>query len=337
MSGDRPLLSKLPCECGAQLENGYLAARLSRLRNGGTIRQGAATGPDLSQEAKLGRLPQWLITQITDPIKHNPSSIMPAHKNLTQQQILGLAGFILNPSSRQGALNSGPESKPEEQPSASSANAVQVERSKSSASPSSSLPAADAQAVPLSVFKMIGAPRHDAILFELYCAKCHDKAGTDNVPNPGSQAGVVSALAPIAPGLFSADTVEFAANIDRFIQQGLTPLAPALTLQIPAFGTTHPLAVQEIANIEAYVLSLNGVDAAKIIRPGITPLRLVEGTMALFALALLPIAGLWVYSRTSSFTQTRGRPTSEELQALKHEVADLKQKLEEMETRNRKE
>ena len=98
--------------------------------------KGGAAGPDLSHEVKLGRLPQWLITQITDPIKHNPSTIMPAHKNLTQPQLQGLADFILNPSSGQAALSAGQESKPEKQLSASSAKPAQEEQSKASVSPS---------------------------------------------------------------------------------------------------------------------------------------------------------------------------------------------------------
>ncbi|HZL44009.1 MAG TPA: hypothetical protein VFD66_12110, partial [Verrucomicrobiae bacterium] len=96
---------------------------------------------------------------------------------------------------------------------------------------------------------------------------------TDEDPNPGSQAGVVPPLAPISRGLFSDDPVAFAANIDRVIQQGATPPGPAPALQMPAFGTTHSLTLPEIANVEAYVLSLNGVDAAKIIHPGISPLH----------------------------------------------------------------
>jgi len=78
------------------------------------------------------------------------------------------------------------------------------------------------------------------------------------------------------------------------------------------------------------------VDAAKVIHPGITPLRFVEGTVALFALALLEIGGLWIRSRASSPARRGGHPTPEEFQALRHEVADLKHKLEEMETRNPK-
>ena len=55
--------------------------------------KGGKVGPDLSHEAKLGRSNQWLIKQITDPTKHNPSTTMPAHKDLTQPQLKGLADF----------------------------------------------------------------------------------------------------------------------------------------------------------------------------------------------------------------------------------------------------
>jgi mono/diheme cytochrome c family protein len=298
--------------------------------------KGGVVGPDLSHEAKLGRSSQWLITQITDPVKHVPTTIMPAHKNLTPPQLKSLADFILNPSSNPAALSAGAESKAENQPSTSSAPPAQEEHSTAGASPSSVPPAADAPAASATVVKMIGDPKHGAILFDLDCAKCHGKAGEGHVPNPGSQAGLVSSLAPIARGLFSDDPVVFAANIDRFIQHGATPPGPAPALQMPAFGTTRSLTAQEIANIEAYVLSLNGVDAAKIIHPGITPLRFVEGTVALFALALLVIGGLWVRSRASLPARTGERPTPEEFQALEHEVADLKDKVEGMETRNPK-
>jgi hypothetical protein len=56
-------------------------------------------------------------------------------------------------------------------------------------------------------------------------------------------------------------------------------------------------------------LALDGVDAAKIIHPGITPLRFVEGTVALFALALLAIGGLWIRSRASSPARRGRHPT----------------------------
>ena len=298
--------------------------------------KGGVAGPDLSHEAKLGRSSQWLITQITDPRMHVPTTIMPAHKNLTQPQLKSLADFILNPSSSPAAAGAGTESNTEKKASASSSTPAQEKGSTASTSPSSTPPAADAQAASVTVVKMIGDPRHGAVLFALDCAKCHGKAGVGNVPNPGSQAGVVSQLAPIARGLFSDDPVVFAENIDRFIQYGVTPPGPAPALQMPGFGATRALTLPEIANIEAYVLSLNGVDAAKIIHPGIAPLRFVEGTVALFGLALLAIGGLWIQSRASLPAQTGGHPAPEDFQALELEVADLKDKLEKMETRNPK-
>jgi mono/diheme cytochrome c family protein len=279
--------------------------------------QGGKVGPDLSNEAKLGRSSQWLIAQITDPTKHNPATKMPAHQNLTQPQLKGLTDYILNPSTSPAAPGAG-----------TAANA--------SATPAQTNESPDAAVASASVVKMIGDPKHGAVLFDLDCAKCHGKAGVGQVPNPGSQAGVVPALAPISRGLFTNDPVVFAANIDRVIQQGATSPGSGPALQMPAFGTTRSLTVQEIANIEAYVLSLNGVDAARIIHPGITPLRFVEGTVALFAVALLAIGGLWIRSRASLPTQTGGYTTPEEFQNLKHEVAALKHKLEEMETRNPK-
>jgi ubiquinol-cytochrome c reductase cytochrome b subunit len=280
--------------------------------------QGGKVGPDLSNEAKLGRSSQWLIAQITDPTKHNPATKMPAHQNLTQPQLKGLTDYILNPSTSPAASGAG-----------TAANA--------SATPAQTNESPDASVASASVVKMIGDPKHGAVLFDLDCAKCHGKAGVGQVPNPGSQAGVVPALAPISRGLFTNDPVVFAANIDRVIQQGATSPGSGPALQMPAFGTTRSLTAPEIANIEAYVLSLNGVDAAKIIHPGIQPAHFVVGTAVLLVLAFLAIGGLWAHYRTSASAQPGERPTPEEFQTLKHEVTDLKHKLEQMETRNPKE
>jgi mono/diheme cytochrome c family protein len=283
--------------------------------------KGGKVGPDLSHEAKLGRSSQWLIAQITDPKKHDPTTQMPPHPNLTPAQLKGLAGYILKPSSSPAASGTG-----------TAANAA-PDTGSASSSPSSTPPDTDASAASATVVKMIGDAKHGAVLFANDCAKCHGKAGAGQVPNPGSQAGVVPALAPISRALFTNDPVVFAANIDHFIQHGATSPGPGPALQMPAFGTTHSLTLPEIANLEAYVLALNGVDAAKIIHPGITPAHFVAGTALLLVLALLAIGGLWVHYRTVGVGQSGGRPTPEEFQTLKHEVAALKSKLNELETK----
>jgi mono/diheme cytochrome c family protein len=242
--------------------------------------QGGKVGPDLSNEAKLGRSSQWLIAQITDPTKHNPATKMPAHQNMTQPQLKGLTDYILNPSPS---------------PAAAGAGTATNTSSSTVASANGSTDAPDASA---TVVKMIGDAKHGAVLFAMDCAKCHGKDGEGKVPNPGSLAGMVPALAPISRALFTNDPVVFAANIDKVIQHGATSAGPGPALQMPAFGTTHSLTLPEIANIEAYVLSLNGVDAAKIIHPGITPAHFVAGTAVLLVLALLAIGGLWVHYRS---------------------------------------
>ncbi len=298
--------------------------------------KGGTTAPDLSNEAKLGRGSDWLIKQITDPAKHNPSTKMPAHNNLTQPQLKGLADFILNPSSSPAAVGAGTATNADQQASASSAAPAQEKQNTTNTTAGSAPPAADAKAATVTLPKMIGDPKHGAVLFDLDCAKCHGKAGEGNVPNPGSQAGVVAPLAPISRGLFSDNPLVFTENIDRVIQHGASPTGPSPSLMMPAFGDTRALTLPMIANIEAYILSLNGVDAAKIIHPGTMPLHFVEGTAALFALALLALGGLWVHRRTSTLALTGSRPSPEEFQALKHEVADLKHKLEEREARNPK-
>jgi ubiquinol-cytochrome c reductase cytochrome b subunit len=285
--------------------------------------KGGKVGPDLSHEAKLGRSSQWLTAQITDPKKHDPTTKMPPHPNLTPAQLKGLADYILKPSSSPAA------------PGASTtANAAPDNGSAGSNSPGSTPPDTDASTASATVVPMIGDAKHGAVLFAMDCAKCHGKDGEGHVPNPGSLAGMVPALAPISRALFTNDPVAFAANIDQFIQHGATPPGPGPTLQMPALGATRSLTLPEIANIEAYVLSLNGVDAAKIIHPGITPAHFVAGTAVLLMLALLAIGGLWVHYRTEGSSQPAGGPTPEEFQTLQNQVADLKDKLEQRETSN---
>src|ERR1017187_4131942 len=242
--------------------------------------QGGKVGPDLSNEAKLGRSSQWLIAQITDPTKHNPATKMPAHQNMTQPQLKGLTDYILNPSPS---------------PAAAGAGTATNTSSSTVASANGSTDAPDASA---TVVKMIGDAKHGAVLFAMDCAKCHGKDGEGKVPNPGSLAGMVPAWAPISRALFTNDPVVFAATIDKLFQNGATSAGPGPALQMPAFGTTHSLTLPEITNIEACVLSLNGVDAAKIIHPGITPAHFVAGTAVLLVLALLAIGGLWVHYRS---------------------------------------
>jgi mono/diheme cytochrome c family protein len=93
--------------------------------------------------------------------------------------------------------------------------------------------------------------------FGAFCAACHSADGVGGVPNPGSDDGTVPELNPIDPTLVSADPKVFAVNVDLFIEHGSVPEGPAPMVVMPSFGDGKMLTDQEIADLIAYVISLN--------------------------------------------------------------------------------
>jgi mono/diheme cytochrome c family protein len=89
------------------------------------------------------------------------------------------------------------------------------------------------------------------------CAACHGPEGKGNVQNPGSSDGTVPPLNPIDDALKDKDSKVFATNIDLFIEHGSTPGGPNPQLLMPAWGDEKKLSPQEIADVIAYVMSLN--------------------------------------------------------------------------------
>ncbi|MCL5097858.1 MAG: c-type cytochrome [Candidatus Omnitrophica bacterium] len=244
---------------------------------------GGQLGPDLSHEAEAGRTREWLVAQIQNPTNHNPITIMYAHKSLSTQQLDDLADFLLAPSKGKAALEAAVKiTQPAAAPPAATV---------------STLPPMGKQGPPGAAVKMIGSPPHGEILFDSDCAKCHGKDAQGGIPNPGSTSGQVPPLAPIARLLFSEDPLKFAENIDPFIQHGARPAGPSPALRMPAFGSTRALTQQEIANIEAYIMKLNGVNRAEIVNPGVRPIWFVGGTVAVFALGLLLMGVNWIWNR----------------------------------------
>ncbi len=140
---------------------------------------------------------------------------------------------------------------------------------------------------------IIGSARHGAELFKKNCSPCHGPVGKTNVPNPGSDDGKVPDLNPIDRDIFNADAQIFAENIDRYIQHGSVPAGPSPVIRMAAFGDTTTLTQQEISNIEAYVLDLNGVDRAQLINPGIQPRIFFLIVVVLYALVIFILGGLW--------------------------------------------
>jgi mono/diheme cytochrome c family protein len=55
----------------------------------------------------------------------------------------------------------------------------------------------------------------------------------------------------------STDYKTFATNIDLFLQNGSTPEGGNPTLTMPAWGANGSLTQQQIADVIAYIISLN--------------------------------------------------------------------------------
>jgi mono/diheme cytochrome c family protein len=96
-----------------------------------------------------------------------------------------------------------------------------------------------------------------AAVFTAQCEKCHGAAGAVGVENPGSDDGTVPSLNPIDPEIKNADAQIFAVNLDLYLQSGSTPSGTAPKLNMPAFGRDKTLSQQDIANVIAYLISLN--------------------------------------------------------------------------------
>ena len=75
--------------------------------------------------------------------------------------------------------------------------------------------------------------------------------------NPGSSDGTVPPLNPIDPLLKDPDPKVFAVNIDLFIQHGSVPEGISPFRTMPGWGDQNGLTQQQIADVIAYVISLN--------------------------------------------------------------------------------
>ena len=127
----------------------------------------------------------------------------------------------------------------------------------------SKIPASGKQGPPAEAAALTGRWEQGKALFEKRCQSCHGPRGTDKVKNPGSADGTVPPLNPIDPALARKTPSAFAANIDRFIQHGSIPDGSKPVLFMPDWGDTRALSQQEIADIETYVMRLNGVRKGK--------------------------------------------------------------------------
>jgi len=89
------------------------------------------------------------------------------------------------------------------------------------------------------------------------CEMCHGPEGIGNVLNPGTGDGTVPPLNPIDSTLVSSDYKIYAYNIDLFIQNGSAPEGPSPALLMPPWGAQNGMTQQQIADVIAYLISLN--------------------------------------------------------------------------------
>lgn len=110
---------------------------------------------------------------------------------------------------------------------------------------------------PGEAVNLTGDANAGAQLYATRCVICHGAEGVGGNPNPGSADGTVPALNPINPTIKDPDYKTFALNLDLFLQNGSVPAGPAPTFTMPAWGNLGALTQQQIADVIAYLISLN--------------------------------------------------------------------------------
>ena len=254
---------------------------------------GGSIGPDLSDEGRKGRSSQWLKTQIRNPKSHFPDSVMPSFSALSDQEASYLVDYLmtLGTGNNQSAVESKNAGK-DPPATADSSSAGSIPGSSAQQQSITSKSGSEERRTGQAAY-IIGNAGHGADIFKQKCESCHGPEGTDKIPNPGSDDRFIPALNHIDPELFSKYPETFSEKIDVFIQHGSTPSGPNPQFHMLAFGDEHTLTQQQIANIEAYILQLNGINRAEIINPGMEPKRFFFIVIPVFVIILLLLGGIY--------------------------------------------
>ncbi len=110
---------------------------------------------------------------------------------------------------------------------------------------------------PGPALNLTGDAKAGQVVFDTNCVRCHGQQGKGGIANPGSDDGTVPSLNPIDSTLVSTDYKTFAYNLDLFLEHGSTPSGPSPILSMPNWGDSGKLQPQQIADVIAYVISLN--------------------------------------------------------------------------------
>lgn len=108
---------------------------------------------------------------------------------------------------------------------------------------------------------MHGDPLSGRQIFAANCATCHGDLAATGEDNPGSDDGTVPVLNPASEFLDASggDPDAFAKSIDLFIQHGSRPEGDDPMMLMPAWGDKKLLTQSQMADVEAYVMQLNGL------------------------------------------------------------------------------
>jgi mono/diheme cytochrome c family protein len=110
---------------------------------------------------------------------------------------------------------------------------------------------------PGSAIDLKGNIDNGKVIFVANCQICHGEEGKGGFPNPGTTDETVPPLNPIDSTLVNADYKTFATNLDLFLEHGSVPEGSEPVRNMPAWGDRGALTPQEIADVIAYLISLN--------------------------------------------------------------------------------
>ena len=104
---------------------------------------------------------------------------------------------------------------------------------------------------PGKAVNLTGDPVAGKVVYEGYCKSCHGVDGGGGIPNPGSTDQTIPELKPID------EEFSTVASMDLPIEHGSVPEGEATAQKMPAFGDEGKLKPQQIADVIAYILSIN--------------------------------------------------------------------------------
>jgi mono/diheme cytochrome c family protein len=91
-------------------------------------------------------------------------------------------------------------------------------------------------------------------VFVQNCAVCHGQDGKGGVPNPGTEDETIPSLSPIDEMFSTDNAAEFAKQLDLYLEHGSKTGGKE---DMPDWGDTGKLQPQQIADVIAYLISLN--------------------------------------------------------------------------------